>query len=265
MNAVVLPPPAVRDEPLRRLPWVLAAAVLLVLAALLAAGHWLRGTPVLPPAPPPVQARFYELPSSPGMAPARPAPATPAPATPRPRVTPAPAPTPRVAKPAAPPRTAKPSTSGLVPMPKTKSPPRAAAPARPRIDWSRLNSDVRAAVAAASGGGNRPPQIQDPHSLTARFYVASLLRKLQEVGDLNYPGELVGLVVLDLEVDSSGRLLRVKLLQSSGKPALDRAAERIVRMSAPFAPFPPEMRRRTRKFEWVQYLSFIGNRQVYTW
>ena len=255
MTEAVWPLPTTHEEPIRRLLWVLPAAVLLVLLALLVLGHWLRGGAVPPPRPRPIEARIYELPPAPGTAPSTPArPRQPTPIRPRLRS--------RPARPAVRAEIAPPSVRGTLPIPAAK--PRAPAPAAPRIDWARLRSDVNAAVATATGRRSAPLQIHDPHTLTAHFYIASVLRKLQEIGNLNYPGQLTGVSVVRLRIDVHGRLVGLKLLHSSGNPTLDRAAEDIVRVSAPFAPLPSRLRRKTPSIELTLYMDFYGYRQLYT-
>lgn len=260
--------PAVREEPLRRLLWVLPVAILLVLAALLVLGHWLHGSASLKPPPPPIRARIYELPPSPGTAPSQATPSHPAPSRAAPPPTQArPRPTPPPSRPHTRSEIAHPLPHGnvAVPKPRPRSPtPAPPAPARPHIDWSRLHSDVNAAVAAANNRHSTPLQIHDPNTLTAHFYIASVLRKLQDVGNLNYPGQLTGVSVVRLRIDRHGKLIGLKLLKSSGNPALDRAAENIVRMSAPFAPFPNRLLRKTHRLELTCYMDFYGYRQLYT-
>ncbi len=256
MTEAVWPLPSTHEGPIRRLLWVLPAAILLVLLALLVLGHWLRGGAVPTPHLRPLEARIYELPPAQGAAPS--APARSAPARPR-------QPTlirPRPAKPAARAGIPPPSVRGTLPIPTAK--PHAPAPAAPRIDWARLHSDVNAAVATATGRRSAPLQIKDPNALTAHFYIASVLRKLQEVGNLNYPGQLTGVSVVHLRIDAHGRLVSLKILKSPGNSALDRAAEGIVRMSAPFAPLPSRLRRKTPGIELTLYMDFYGYRQLYT-
>lgn len=252
MTEAVWPLPTTHEVPIRRLLWVLPAAILLVLLALLVLGHWLRVGAVPTPRPRPIEARIYELPPAPGAAPARPR--QPAPARPRPRS--------RPAEPAA--RAVIPPSSVRGPLPMPTAGPRAPASAAPRIDWARLRSDVNAAVATATGRRSAPLQIKDPNALTAHFYIASVLRKLQEVGNLNYPGQLTGVSVVHLRIDAHGRLVGLKILKSPGNPALDRAAEGIVRMSAPFAPLPSRLRRKTPGIELTLYMDFYGYRKLYT-
>ena len=53
--------------------------------------------------------------------------------------------------------------------------------------------------------------------------------------------------------------MEVRILDSSGYAILDDAAVRIVQLAAPFAPFPPEMRRNTDVLEIIRTWQFRRN------
>ena len=80
-------------------------------------------------------------------------------------------------------------------------------------------------------------------------YIEDWRQKVERIGTLNYPeaarGKLYGSLVLTVSLNHDGSLNRVDINRSSGYKVLDEAAQRIVRMAAPFAPFPPEIRRDT--------------------
>ncbi len=68
-------------------------------------------------------------------------------------------------------------------------------------------------------------------------------RKIERVGNLNYPDEarrkkLSGQLVLVALINSDGSLEKVKIAKSSGHQVLDDAAMRIVELSAPFGALP---------------------------
>jgi protein TonB len=56
-----------------------------------------------------------------------------------------------------------------------------------------------------------------------------------------------------------GSLKEVALLESSGHQVLDDAAVRIVRLSAPYAPFPDELRQSTDVLEIIRTWQFRKN------
>ena len=92
-------------------------------------------------------------------------------------------------------------------------------------------------------------------------YVEDWRQKVERVGTLNYPdaarGKLYGSLLLSVSIRADGSVEKVSVQRSSGHKVLDEAAVRIVKMAAPYAPFPPDIRKdydiieitRTWKFE----------------
>ena len=74
--------------------------------------------------------------------------------------------------------------------------------------------------------------------------------KVERVGETNYPqaardSRIYGSLVVTVAVKSDGSIERVDINRSSGQRILDAAALNIVRLSAPFAPFPPDIAKDT--------------------
>jgi protein TonB len=73
--------------------------------------------------------------------------------------------------------------------------------------------------------------------------------KIERVGTLNYPAEArgkhYGNLRLTVTIRPDGTVESIELDRSSGLKVLDAAAFKIVRMAAPFAAFPPNIRRDT--------------------
>ena len=59
---------------------------------------------------------------------------------------------------------------------------------------------------------------------------------------------------------ADGGVTEIRVLKSSGHAILDNAAVRIVRLSAPFAPFPPELRERHDLIEIIRTWQFRSDR-----
>jgi protein TonB len=90
-----------------------------------------------------------------------------------------------------------------------------------------------------------------PHSRDDRLgaYVSAWLRKVERVGNNNYPEEarrrgIHGAVRVEAVLRPDGSLAGVRILESSGEEVLDEAARRIIRLGAPYAPLGPELGRR---------------------
>jgi periplasmic protein TonB len=81
-------------------------------------------------------------------------------------------------------------------------------------------------------------------------YVEDWRLKVERVGNLNYPEaarakKLYGTLILTVSIRADGSVESVEVAKSSGQRILDAAAMRIVEMAAPYATFPPDIRRDT--------------------
>ena len=96
------------------------------------------------------------------------------------------------------------------------------------------------------------------------LYMNQWLRKIESVGNLNYPAEakkqnINGKLRLLVAVKSDGTIHKLKVLETSGHKVLDDAAKNIVRQAAPFAPFPEEMRKDAEVLEIIRTWQFGNN------
>jgi protein TonB len=98
-------------------------------------------------------------------------------------------------------------------------------------------------------------------------YVEDWRQKIERVGNLNYPtaarGRLYGSLVLTVVIKSNGELDKVELNRPSGQPVLDQAAIRIVRMAAPYAPFPEAIKRDTDVLEITRTWTFTSEDELH--
>jgi protein TonB len=81
-------------------------------------------------------------------------------------------------------------------------------------------------------------------------YIDIWRQKIERIGTLNYPAEararkLYVSLRLTVAIKSNGEVEDVEINKSSGYRFIDDAAKRIVRMAAPFEPFPADIRRDT--------------------
>ena len=96
------------------------------------------------------------------------------------------------------------------------------------------------------------------------YYLNSWRRKIEKIGNLNYPAKarkekLFGSLRLLVAILPDGSLREVTLLESSGHQVLDNAALNIVRLAAPFAPFPDNLRQSTDVLEIIRTWQFRKN------
>lgn len=85
--------------------------------------------------------------------------------------------------------------------------------------------------------------------------------KIEQVGNKNYPREalsrhITGNLRLSVMVNPDGTIYEIKVLQSSGQRILDDAARQIVRLSAPFTSFPPEIRKHADRLQIIRTWRF---------
>ncbi len=72
--------------------------------------------------------------------------------------------------------------------------------------------------------------------------------KVERIGTLNYPEaarqqKLYGKLQLTVEIRADGSVAKVEVTHSSGQRLLDASAIHIVKLAAPYAPFPPDIRK----------------------
>ena len=78
------------------------------------------------------------------------------------------------------------------------------------------------------------------------WYKDEWRKKVERIGNLNYPDEarrqrIYGSLRLLVSINRDGSLYEVQVLESSGQAVLDQAAQRIVRLAAPYAPFTGDL------------------------
>ena len=104
---------------------------------------------------------------------------------------------------------------------------------------------------------------------TYAAYLDAWRRKVERVGNLNYPDEakrqkLYGNMILHVAVKSDGSVEQVRVLRSSGYKILDDAAVRIVWLAAPYSPFPQEINQETDILDITRTWQFTRSNQLGT-
>lgn len=92
-------------------------------------------------------------------------------------------------------------------------------------------------------------------------YLESWRRKVERLGNLHYPDAarrkgLAGTVRLEVAINADGSIRSLETRIPSRYHVLDEAAERIVRLAAPFPPFPADVRRDTDVLRFVYDWKF---------
>jgi periplasmic protein TonB len=106
----------------------------------------------------------------------------------------------------------------------------------------------------------------DTRAASLAPYLDAWRRKVERIGTLNYPtvAKVAGGAspVVEVGIASDGKLERVLIRRSSGKAELDQAALEILKMAAPFDPFPPELAREYRVLRFAYEWQFTGEHDV---
>jgi len=110
------------------------------------------------------------------------------------------------------------------------------------------------------------PRVRRLTSVSARqsvdaAYLLDWQRRAEAVGNKYYPEAsvrygLYGSLRLLAIIRSDGSLEDIRVLSSSGYAVLDEAAVKTVRMAAPYAPFPAELRATTDKLEIIRTWTY---------
>lgn len=97
-------------------------------------------------------------------------------------------------------------------------------------------------------------------------YMEAWRAKVERVGNLNYPDEarrkrLSGSLLLEVALNPDGSINAIELRRSSGHRVLDEAAVRIVKLAAPFAPFPKNILQETDILHIERTWRFLSSNQ----
>jgi len=98
-------------------------------------------------------------------------------------------------------------------------------------------------------------------------YVEDWRGKVERIGNLNYPEaarrqKIYGKLTLTVNIRADGSVESVEINKSSGQRILDAAAQRIVKLAAPYAAFPPDIRKETDILSITRTWTFTTNDQL---
>jgi len=87
---------------------------------------------------------------------------------------------------------------------------------------------------------------------------------VERIGNEHYPeearGRLYGALRMTVVIGADGRLVQAVIEEPSGSAVLDRAARHIVKLAAPYPPFPPEIARDTDILEITRTWIFTNDK-----
>lgn len=117
------------------------------------------------------------------------------------------------------------------------------------------------------------PKVKYMNSSTREFlparYMREWINRVERIGNLNYPDqarreELSGTLILDVAIKSDGTLIDIDLRKSSGHKILDDAAQRIVRLAAPYSPFPAKLKQEADVLHITRSWEFMSTSRLET-
>jgi len=128
-------------------------------------------------------------------------------------------------------------------------------------------SRMQAEIAKEISDYQKRPRVHHfmPSASAYRFarYFEDWRARIEKIGNDHYPeaarGKIYGTLRMTVVIDRDGSLVDSIIEQSSGSAVLDSAAQRIVKLSAPFAPFPPDMARDTDRLEITRSWIFTND------
>ena len=103
----------------------------------------------------------------------------------------------------------------------------------------------------------------DTRESEVAVYLDSWRRKIERVGTMNFPDvarreKLSGTPVIEVTIGADGKLLQTIVRRSSGHVEIDEAAMRILKLAAPFDPFPSDLSSKHDQIRIAYEWQFLG-------
>ncbi len=140
------------------------------------------------------------------------------------------------------------------PVKREETKPTPQVPPAPVFDSAQLSMEIASLEAELAQDiqlyAKRPKILRLNAASTRRdkgaWYKDEWRKKVERIGNLNYPDDarrkqIYGSLRLLVSINRDGTLYEVQVLESSGQRLLDQAAQRIVRLAAPYAPFTGDL------------------------
>lgn len=130
---------------------------------------------------------------------------------------------------------------------------------------AQARSGLRGLPGDVGSGGDRPRRGSilggGRKDISLAFYGEAWREKVERIGEMNYPqlskDRFYDQLVVTVSINSDGTLAGVRIDKSSGYADMDDAVRRIVEMSAPFAAFPPDLKRRYDVVDITRAWTFV--------
>jgi protein TonB len=133
----------------------------------------------------------------------------------------------------------------------------------PQVGLNTAATDRELSLRGKPGTDDR--LLADTRESAIAAYLDGWKRRIERAGTLNFPNaarrsSMSGNPVLEVVIDADGSLSNVVVRRTSGHRELDNAAVGIVRLAAPFDPFPTAMRERYPVIRFAYEWQFLNGR-----
>jgi protein TonB len=103
----------------------------------------------------------------------------------------------------------------------------------------------------------------DTRQSDVAVYLDGWRRRIERVGTMNFPDvarrkKLSGTPVIEVTIGANGRLLETRIRRSSGHAEIDEAAMRILKLAAPYDPFPADLNAHHDQIRIAYEWQFLG-------
>lgn len=144
----------------------------------------------------------------------------------------------------------KPAPRPAEQTPTEPRPPTAAELMDRSLEMLSLNREINQSLQAYSSRERKTFISASTREFKYASYMNDWVAKVERVGDLNYPDEarrrgISGSLRVEVSLNTDGTVRSAVITRPSGHKILDDAALRIVRLAAPYAPFPANIREDT--------------------
>ena len=117
-----------------------------------------------------------------------------------------------------------------------------------KLEMAKLSAEVRDQSQAYAKRPKKKFISSNTREYAYAAYMKGWVGRVERVGNLNYPDDarrqgMYGELVLTVALNRDGSIKSMDVIKSSGHKLLDDAAQRIVRLAAPFPALPPDKTR----------------------
>ncbi|MDR2926012.1 MAG: TonB family protein [Azoarcus sp.] len=135
-------------------------------------------------------------------------------------------------------------------------------------DARAMSLALEAEIAEKMRAYNQRPRRKQIGARTQEYrfaqYIEDWRTKAERIGEMNYPaaarGKIYDTLVMTVSIKKDGSIEKIIINRPSKHDVLNKAAERIVRLGDPYAPFPPAIAKDTDIIEITRTWAFTNDR-----